>query len=38
VERNWLQQPKARTEKGRAELSFTSGNHPYTLMTLVAPY
>nr|SVE75113.1 EOG090X05V1 [Daphnia dolichocephala] len=38
IERNWLQQPKARTERGRAELSFTSGNHPYSLMKLVAPY
>nr|CAG4641684.1 EOG090X05V1 [Eurycercus lamellatus] len=38
IERKWLQQPKAATEKGRAELSFTSGNNPYTLMTLVAPY
>nr|SVE70412.1 EOG090X05V1 [Daphnia similis]SVE71036.1 EOG090X05V1 [Daphnia similis]SVE72299.1 EOG090X05V1 [Daphnia similis] len=38
IERNWLQQPKARTERGRAELSFTSGNHPLSLMKLVAPY
>ncbi|XP_057370312.1 small ribosomal subunit protein mS29-like [Daphnia carinata] len=38
IERNWLQQPKARTDRGRAELSFTSGNHPLSLMKLVAPY
>nr|CAG4636999.1 EOG090X05V1 [Ceriodaphnia reticulata]SVE72925.1 EOG090X05V1 [Ceriodaphnia reticulata] len=38
IERNWLQQPKAHTERGRAELSFSSGNHPYSLMKLVAPY
>ncbi|XP_046447592.1 28S ribosomal protein S29, mitochondrial-like [Daphnia pulex] len=38
IERNWLQQPKARTDNGRAELSFTSGKHPYSLMRLVAPY
>nr|CAG4650964.1 EOG090X05V1 [Simocephalus serrulatus]SVE94226.1 EOG090X05V1 [Simocephalus serrulatus] len=38
IERKWLQQPKAHTEKGRTELSFTSGNHPYSLMRLVAPY
>nr|CAG4642504.1 EOG090X05V1 [Evadne anonyx] len=38
IDRQWLQQPKAHTEQGRAELRFTSGFHPYTLMQLVAPY
>nr|CAG4643197.1 EOG090X05V1 [Ilyocryptus agilis] len=38
VDQKWLQQPKAHTEEGRQELSFTSGKNPYTLMTLVAPY
>jgi len=38
IDRQWLQQPKAHTEQGRAELHFTSGSHPYTLMQLVAPY
>nr|CAG4647039.1 EOG090X05V1 [Megafenestra aurita]SVE92379.1 EOG090X05V1 [Megafenestra aurita] len=38
IERKWLQQLKAHTEKGRAELNFTSGKHPYSLMKLVAPY
>lgn len=38
IERKWLQQPAAHTEEGLAELSFTSGNNPYTLMNLVAPY
>nr|CAG4634778.1 EOG090X05V1 [Alona affinis] len=38
AERKWLQQPKAVTERGRAELSFSSGNNPYTLMKLVDPY
>ena len=38
IERRWLVQPKAHTERGRRELSFTSGNHPRSLMQLVAPY
>jgi len=38
IDRKWLQQPKAHTEQGRRELYFTSAFHPYTLMTLVAPY
>nr|CAG4649320.1 EOG090X05V1 [Scapholeberis mucronata]SVE93606.1 EOG090X05V1 [Scapholeberis mucronata] len=38
IERHWLVQPKAHTERGRNQLSFSSGNHPYSLMQLVAPY
>nr|CAG4647891.1 EOG090X05V1 [Moina brachiata]SVE93001.1 EOG090X05V1 [Moina brachiata] len=38
IERNWLQQPKAHTASGREELSFTSGNNPFELMKIIAPY
>lgn len=36
IDRNWLQNPLGRTDKGKEELIFLSGSIPYDLMSIVA--
>nr|CAD7449403.1 unnamed protein product [Timema bartmani] len=37
IDRRWIQNPNLRTEDGRKELAFLSGNNPYHLMNMCTP-